>query len=350
VKRAALSILFVLGFLAAGGVSGAVVAATVASGTTTGVTTTVPSSTATTTVTTQPPPPPPPPPRIASRVRIAGILVGGMDATAAEGAVRESHARPLPLLVAGRRLAPRPERLGAIAYVHAAVRRAGAAGAGAEVPLLVRVRGDRVRSYVASLAKRFDRNAVDSRLALRNLRPWIGKEVTGRSLDRPGSVAAIVRSLVQSKRNSLRLRFKAVQPAVSRASFGAIVVIRRGSNQLFLYRGMRLTRAFGVATGQSAYPTPLGSFRIVVKWRNPWWYPPPSDWAKDEKPIPPGPGNPLGTRWMGLTAPLVGIHGTPDAASIGYSASHGCIRMRISEAEWLFEHVDVGTPVFIVAA
>jgi lipoprotein-anchoring transpeptidase ErfK/SrfK len=53
---------------------------------------------------------------------------------------------------------------------------------------------------------------------------------------------------------------------------------------------------------------------------------------------------------MGLSAPGVGIHGTPDAASIGYSASHGCIRMRIPDAETVFAHVDVGTPVFIVAA
>ena len=51
---------------------------------------------------------------------------------------------------------------------------------------------------------------------------------------------------------------------------------------------------------------------------------------------------------MGISAPGVGIHGTPDAASIGYSVSHGCIRMQIPEAEWLFEQVDVGTPVFIV--
>jgi lipoprotein-anchoring transpeptidase ErfK/SrfK len=53
---------------------------------------------------------------------------------------------------------------------------------------------------------------------------------------------------------------------------------------------------------------------------------------------------------MGLSASGVGIHGTPDAASIGYSASHGCIRMRIPDAEWLFEHVVVGTTVFIVAS
>jgi lipoprotein-anchoring transpeptidase ErfK/SrfK len=53
---------------------------------------------------------------------------------------------------------------------------------------------------------------------------------------------------------------------------------------------------------------------------------------------------------MGLSAPGVGIHGTPDSASIGYSASHGCIRMHIPSAEWLFNHVEVGTTVFIVAA
>ena len=51
---------------------------------------------------------------------------------------------------------------------------------------------------------------------------------------------------------------------------------------------------------------------------------------------------------MGISSPNVGIHGTPNAASIGYSASHGCIRMRISDAEWLFDHVTVGTTVFII--
>ena len=71
--------------------------------------------------------------------------------------------------------------------------------------------------------------------------------------------------------------------------------------------------------------------------------------GEDKDPVPPGPGNPLGTRWMGLSAPYVGIHGTPDAASIGYSVSHGCIRMLIPQVEWLFEQVEVGTPVFIVA-
>jgi lipoprotein-anchoring transpeptidase ErfK/SrfK len=53
---------------------------------------------------------------------------------------------------------------------------------------------------------------------------------------------------------------------------------------------------------------------------------------------------------MGLSAPGVGIHGTPDAASVGYSRSHGCVRMYLHQAEWLFRRVRIGTPVIIVPA
>jgi lipoprotein-anchoring transpeptidase ErfK/SrfK len=118
------------------------------------------------------------------------------------------------------------------------------------------------------------------------------------------------------------------------------------------YKGeeLKLARTFTVATGQSSYPTPIGNFEIVDMQRYPWWYPPASDWAQGLKPVPPGPGNPLGTRWMGLNVSAVGIHGTPDPSSLGYSASHGCIRMAIPSAEWLFSHVKLGTPVFIVSA
>jgi lipoprotein-anchoring transpeptidase ErfK/SrfK len=148
----------------------------------------------------------------------------------------------------------------------------------------------------------------------------------------------------------VRIRAVRVEPSVTRARYGPIVVIRRESKRLHLYRGMRLWKILGVATGQSQYPTPIGHFSIVTMQRHPWWYPPDAEWAEGEEPIPPGPGNPLGTRWMGLSVSGVGMHGTPDPASIGYSASHGCIRMRIAEAEWLFSRVRVGTPVFIVRA
>ena len=339
--------MFVLGLACAGLLSAGVVAGTLTTGTTstTGATTTSTVPTTTTPTTTQVEPV-----LIPSGVKIGGVAVGGLASDEAYEAVRASFERPLTLRTGRGRLAAPPARLGAVAYIRTAIARARIAAPGAAVKLVVSVQGKTVRSYVSVIARRFDRKAVDSRLTLRAFRPFITKEVKGRALDQGGSVSAIVKALKAHKRGPLRLRLREFSPAVTRTSFGQIVVVRRGSNRLYLYSGMRFRRVFGVATGQATYPTPIGRFSIVVKWSNPWWYPPASDWARDKKPIPPGPGNPLGTRWMGLTAPLVGIHGTPDAASIGYSVSHGCIRMRISDAEWLFNQVNVGTPVYIVSA
>jgi lipoprotein-anchoring transpeptidase ErfK/SrfK len=283
-------------------------------------------------------------------VTIGGVPVGGLTPEAAYAAVRAAFERPLIVVVAGHRLAPTPEQLGAVAYALNAVERAKTAPAGGQVPLRIAVDGRRVRAYVAALAKRFDRAPLDARLFLRRLRPWISKDRPGRRIARLAATQAIVSALVANRKGPLALKSTASPAAVKRRKFGPVIVIRRGSNRLFLYAGMRYVRTFGVATGQSVYPTPLGRHRIVVKWKNPWWHPPKSDWARGLAPVPPGPGNPLGTRWMGLSAPGVGIHGTPDPASIGYSVSHGCIRMRIPEAEWLFERARVGTTVFIVSA
>lgn len=125
------------------------------------------------------------------------------------------------------------------------------------------------------------------------------------------------------------------------------VVVDLSQLRLFLYQGDQLLRSYPVAAGQPAYPTPTGSYRVVSKVMNPTWYPPNSDWAKDAKPIPPGIANPLGTRWIGTSAPGVGIHGTPDDASIGTHASHGCIRMHIPDVEALFPDVVIGMRVVI---
>jgi lipoprotein-anchoring transpeptidase ErfK/SrfK len=287
---------------------------------------------------------------IATGVTISGVPVGGMTPDDAYTAVDQSFSQPLIVVVTRHRLAPQPSQLGASARIGEAVARAGSALPGTQIPLDVQINRARVREYVGVVAKRFDSEPVDAQLFLRNLSPWIAKPVVGLTLYRRRAVAAIVGALAANKHGPLRLRQKVVPSTITRTNFGPVIVIRRASNQLHLYLGMRPWRVFPVATGQSSYPTPLGRFRIVVKWKNPWWYPPSSPWAQGLKPVPPGPGNPLGTRWMGLSAPGVGIHGTPDAASIGYSASHGCIRMRIPEAEWLFQRVRIGTTVFIVSA
>jgi hypothetical protein len=125
------------------------------------------------------------------------------------------------------------------------------------------------------------------------------------------------------------------------------IVVDLGDLHIYLYRNGKLIKSYSVAAGQAAYPTPTGSYVVTSMQMNPTWLPPNSDWAKDAKPIPPGIDNPLGTRWIGTSAPGVGIHGTPDDSSIGSYASHGCIRMHIWEVEQLYEYVVIGMPVII---
>ena len=319
--------LFVLGLGAAGGVSAGVVR----TATTTG--TTMTSET-----------------MIADGVTIGGVAVGGLTQDEATATVTSAFERPLPLVVLRHRLFPSMKRLNASAYVDGAVVQALAAPPGTAVKLRVKLDRPKAAAYVAAVARRFDRKPVDAQLGLRNLRPIVSAEKPGRLLRRVQSLGRIFAALVANSRTPVSLDFRNLASKLTRKSIGPVIVIRRGSNRLYLYNRVRLWRVFGVATGQSQYPTPLGRWSVVVKWRNPWWYPPHSPWAQGAKPIPPGPGNPLGTRWMGLSASGVGIHGTPDDASIGYSASHGCIRMHISDAEWLFNHVQIGTTVFIVSA
>ena len=307
--------------------------------------------------TTEPPPTEPPvtpePPAttapIAFGVSVGGVTVGGLMPYQAKKAVERAYARHLELIVDElHKVDLAPGKLGAKANVAKAIRRARFARPGAVVPLDVAVSQARVRGYVDRLAKGTDREARDARIALEGTKPRAVTSQEGRLLKRLATGRSIRTALATNSRTPIRLRFEITKPKVQTAELDEAVVILRGSNRLLFFDDARFVRWFGVATGQSAYPTPLGDYEIVNMQRNPWWYPPPSPWAQDSQPVPPGPGNPLGTRWMGLSAPYVGIHGTPDAASIGYSASHGCIRMRIPDAEWLFQHVKIGTPVFIV--
>jgi lipoprotein-anchoring transpeptidase ErfK/SrfK len=290
------------------------------------------------------------PATIPDGVTIAGVAVGGLTPDVAAATVEQQFNQPLDLEVGTMSVLVTPDVLGATPVIDRAIERALAAQPNTPISLGVTVVTGSIADFVAKLAQRYDRAALDSKLALRNLRPWLSKERAGRKLDQRRAVHDINVAVANMTRGELRLAVKAVKPKVTRRNFGPVIVIRRSSNRLFLYDGMKYRRLFVVATGQSQYPTPLGRFTIIVKWRKPWWYPPNSPWAQGQKPIPPGPNNPLGTRWMGLSAPGVGIHGTPSDTSIGYSVSHGCIRMHIPEAEWLFNHVEIGTTVFIVAA
>lgn len=284
-------------------------------------------------------------------VTVAGVPVGGLLPAQAFHQVRAAFETPLSLVVQGKIVLVTPEQLGAVGYAKRAIWAAQAARPGAKVQLQVDVQQGTLRRYVAGLASHIDVPAVDAKLTLRNLEPSIRPDRAGLRVDRAQAAQAIEAALLAGSREPLFVPLSDVQAAITLADVsGPVIVIHRGVNRLKLYEGKKLVRTFPVATGQAIYATPLGSFKIVVRWKNPWWYPPNDAWAKGEKPTPPGPGNPLGTRWLGLSAPGVGIHGTNNDSSIGYSLSHGCIRMHVSDSEWLYDHVEVGTPVFIVAA
>jgi lipoprotein-anchoring transpeptidase ErfK/SrfK len=289
---------------------------------------------------------------IAAGVTVAGLPVGGFHSEEARTLVRQGLERPLGFELGDLRWTATTAQLGAYVAVDAAVAEALTAPLGSNVAVAAAVVPGRVAAYVSALDRRFSRPARDAHLIGldTHLRPLVAREVEGRKLLRGPMRAAIERAVRLAQREPVAPVFRKTVPSVTLRSLGPIIVIHRGSNTLHVYEGRRLVRMVPIATGQARYPTPLGTFTVVDKQLHPWWYPPDSEWARGLQPVPPGPGNPLGTRWMGLSAWGVGMHGTPDAASIGYSASHGCIRMRIPDAEWLYQRVRLGTPVVIVSA
>lgn len=112
------------------------------------------------------------------------------------------------------------------------------------------------------------------------------------------------------------------------------IIINVPSRELFLYHKGELVYNFPVAIGQSIYPTPVGPrYLNQIVW-NPWWIPPNSAWAKNDKPTPPGPGNPLGPVKMKLGEAIM-LHGTSKETTVGTAASHGCMRMYNRDARTL---------------
>jgi lipoprotein-anchoring transpeptidase ErfK/SrfK len=287
---------------------------------------------------------------IPAGVSVAGIAVGSLSAEPARARIEAAFARPVTIDYRNAATVVPPAAVGASLSVHAAVSSALAATPRSTIALPVRYSQRKVAKLVASLARRYNRPAVDAKVTGASAAgPTFEPARAGVAVRVTTMRAAVAQLLRDGTRTPLQLLTRPVKPKRTIAHFGAVIVVTRAANTLRYYKGRTLVRTFRVATGQAIYPTPAGVWRVVNKQLNPWWYPPTYDaWAKGLKPVPPGPGNPLGTRWMGLTAPGVGIHGTDADTSIGYSASHGCIRMHVPDAEWLFERVPLGTPVVIL--
>jgi lipoprotein-anchoring transpeptidase ErfK/SrfK len=120
------------------------------------------------------------------------------------------------------------------------------------------------------------------------------------------------------------------------------LVLNVAARRLYVYRDGGLIRVYPTTVGRPGEPTPVGLFSIRGKTINPTWYPP------ERPPVPPGPENPLGTRWMGFSPWGHGLHGTNTPWLIGLPVSRGCVRLHNEDAEELFEMVRIGTPVLVV--
>jgi L,D-transpeptidase ErfK/SrfK len=107
-----------------------------------------------------------------------------------------------------------------------------------------------------------------------------------------------------------------------------VIVIDTIERQLNLYYQGRFFKSYPIAIGTPKTPTPKGQFYIYNKQVNP--------------------GGPFGTRWMGLSKPSYGIHGTNRPDLIGKAVSNGCIRMHNKDVETLFSKLSIYSPVIIL--
>jgi lipoprotein-anchoring transpeptidase ErfK/SrfK len=116
------------------------------------------------------------------------------------------------------------------------------------------------------------------------------------------------------------------------------IVVSLPDRKLALIENEEIVSIYPVAIGAPRSPSPIGTFNVVTRVANPTYY-------KPGKVIGPGAANPIGTRWIGLSAKGYGIHGTDSPKSIGFAKSHGCIRLRNEDVERLFERVRAGDVV-----
>jgi len=133
----------------------------------------------------------------------------------------------------------------------------------------------------------------------------------------------------------------APQTVVPAAAPKRVIVVSLEDRKLALVEDGQVKKVYAVAVGKPSTPSPVGTFTIERRVVNPTY-------RHNGKTVLPGPGNPVGTRWMGLSKHGYGIHGTNEPKSIGKAASHGCIRMARANLEEFYELVAEGDTVELV--
>src|SRR5439155_22665897 len=157
-----------------------------------------------------------------------------------------------------------PAHFGLSVSVADGLSRAFDASAGDAVDLVPEIDAAAVQGFVRGFAKRFAYPAKDAELVgLDGLVPKFSSARVGRQVVVGATTKRVVRALKSPKARRVRVAVRVVQPKLTASKFGPVIVIRRGVNELRYYLGKQLVHTFGVATGQSVYPTPTGQFEIV---------------------------------------------------------------------------------------
>lgn len=217
------------------------------------------------------------------------------------------------------------------------------------IPLSVRYDKQKVRAIVAAAMKNINCKPRNPYVDVMDGKVVIVPARNGREAKVEQVLAATDRAIEAGERTVKVPVAKRTPAKVKDISVGKVILVNLGDHTLSLYEGETLLGQWPVATGSKKWPTCIGEWKVVRAEKNPTWYNRGAAWAENmPSMMPPGPSNPLGTRAITINGGGVLIHGTNDTGSIGYSASHGCVRMRIPDVEALFEHVTIGMPVYII--
>jgi lipoprotein-anchoring transpeptidase ErfK/SrfK len=133
----------------------------------------------------------------------------------------------------------------------------------------------------------------------------------------------------------------------------ARIVVSKSKHSLeALNASGRVVAEYPTTSGSEHDPLPLGNWKVTVVNPHPvFYYNPDLFWNAPESDakakIQPGPNNPVGVVWIGISKEHYGIHGTPEPSLVGHAESHGCIRLTNWDAAELAEIVAPGTPVIL---
>jgi lipoprotein-anchoring transpeptidase ErfK/SrfK len=312
--------------------------------------------------------------QIAPGIEVGGVDIGGRSADSARKLIQREVVAPLrqPIVVThdGEDYTLSPKNLKQTADVDAMVqealdksregdiftrvtRYAGGGDVNVDLDPDVGYSKRAVDNFVNALAEQIDQTPQDATVYPdgSKLRPVPGKP--GLAVQQKELRQEINQAAHSPGRDqALQVPVASTKPEITKKDlpheYPRYIFIDRSNYTLRFFHHLKQEKSYTIAVGQQGLETPAGLYHATDKQVDPSWHVPNSAWAGSlaGQVIPPGPADPLKARWIGIVDGA-GIHGTDDIGSLGSAASHGCVRMSISDVEDLYDRVDVGDPIYV---